>query len=255
MRVILMGASALLGRKLALRLSLHSSELVIAARQEDRLQCVAAEIGDSTTVDVVAFDLANSRATQHAAESILARHPKIDVLINVAGGSYVGPLNECASSTLRHEVDAYVRGLSLFTALMLPALRQAKTSLIVNLLADWVTRTGAMEGGNALFTMTKTALAAFGEGIASEEWRNGVAVSNVYLGEMSPLDDTSRISRTPHGLPELLSMDEVCDFVERLIFMDTARISSITLVPADRSYARRRAQAGGSAWDIDLGDG
>jgi NADP-dependent 3-hydroxy acid dehydrogenase YdfG len=248
--IVVVGASAFLGRKLALRLSPRAQTLTLVARRADHLLRVAEDAYAAERADVVALDLADPAATEQAALAVVQRHPQVDVLLNVAGGAFVGRLAECGAATLRHEVDAYVRGLTLFTTLLLPSLRRARKAVVVNLLADWVTRTGAMEGGNAVFTMTKAALASFGDCLASEEWRHGVAVSNVFLGQMSEEDDTSRIPRDDAGMPTLLAMDEVCAFIEWMLAAETVRVPAITLLPSDRSYARRRAQAGGPDWDV-----
>jgi NADP-dependent 3-hydroxy acid dehydrogenase YdfG len=106
-----------------------------------------------------------------------------------------------------------------------------------------------MECGNAIFATTKTAMAAFSDCLIAEEWQNGLAATNIYLGQISEQDDEELLERDEQNQILMLHMKEICDFVESLLNFKSMRILDITIVPQQRSYARRRMQASELQWD------
>ena len=80
-RVVITGATSGIGLAAAESLAALGAKLTIIARSEARAKAV----GDRLGADVVIADLASKADIRRAAAEILARHPRIDVLINNAG--------------------------------------------------------------------------------------------------------------------------------------------------------------------------
>ncbi|HET8757290.1 MAG TPA: oxidoreductase [Solirubrobacteraceae bacterium] len=79
---VVTGATSGIGRHTARELARAGAEVVLAVRDTDRGERVRAEIGAAA---VVRLDLAEQASVREAAAELLARSPRIDVLVNNAG--------------------------------------------------------------------------------------------------------------------------------------------------------------------------
>src|SRR3989442_13367617 len=88
-RVLITGATSGIGLAAAEALAARGAELAILARDAARAREAVARITsagrESTTVDVLFVDLASQAGIRGVAAEVLARYPKIDVLVNNAG--------------------------------------------------------------------------------------------------------------------------------------------------------------------------
>ena len=80
-RVVMTGATNGIGLAAAEELAMRGAKLTIIARDETKARALANRIG----ADFVIADLTTKSAVRHAADQVLARHDRIDVLINNAG--------------------------------------------------------------------------------------------------------------------------------------------------------------------------
>jgi NAD(P)-dependent dehydrogenase (short-subunit alcohol dehydrogenase family) len=89
-RVIITGATGGIGLAAARELAHRGALLSIVARSESRAAEAVVQIkaagGPATEVEVLFADLSSQASIRKLAEEILAKHPKIDVLANNAGG-------------------------------------------------------------------------------------------------------------------------------------------------------------------------
>jgi len=134
---VITGATSGIGRASALALADAGADLVLVARSKEKAEAVAAEIAvpiPGASVDIVVADLERQAEIRRAAETILERHPRIDLLLNNAG----------TIELKRHvTVDGYERTFAvnhlayfLLTHLLMPALREAPSARIVNVASD-----------------------------------------------------------------------------------------------------------------------
>ena len=85
--VVITGATSGVGYQAARHLAQGGANLVIVCRDAAKAARVQAELQQAyaVSVDVVIADFARLAQVRQAAETILARHPRIDVLVNNAG--------------------------------------------------------------------------------------------------------------------------------------------------------------------------
>ena len=88
-RVLITGATSGIGLAAAQGLAALGAQLAIVARNEAKaehaVQQIVAEGGAGTKVDVLSADLASQHSVRELAAEVLARYPRLDVLINNAG--------------------------------------------------------------------------------------------------------------------------------------------------------------------------
>jgi NAD(P)-dependent dehydrogenase (short-subunit alcohol dehydrogenase family) len=86
--VLVTGGTSGIGRATAEGLSLLGADVAITGRAERRTQEVARDISSASGVPVMAFaaDLSSQARVRRLAEEVLQALPRIDVLVNDAGG-------------------------------------------------------------------------------------------------------------------------------------------------------------------------
>ena len=130
--VVITGATSGIGRELAHRLAVAGADLVLVGRHADKLTATRDSLAaavPSAAVDTVTADLSLQREVERAADEILARHPRIDVLINNAGAVFArrGKTEEGIERTWALNVLAPF----VLTHRLLPALRAGAPSRVV----------------------------------------------------------------------------------------------------------------------------
>lgn len=130
---VITGATSGVGLEIARALARHGAQLVLVSRNQEKANQVALELQSqgSATVDTVWADFTDLEQVRQAASTILARYPRIDVLINCAG----------MHSTTRtytpsgHEMVFCVNHLASFllTALLLSRMVESSPSRIIQI--------------------------------------------------------------------------------------------------------------------------
>jgi NAD(P)-dependent dehydrogenase (short-subunit alcohol dehydrogenase family) len=85
---LITGASSGHGKALAKTLALQGATVVLACRDAARAEQARADILEAApgaSLEVLALDLSSLRSVHEAADRVLDRHPKLDVLVNNAG--------------------------------------------------------------------------------------------------------------------------------------------------------------------------
>ena len=100
--VVLTGASSGLGNRFARVLGAAGATVVLAARRADRIEPLAAELGDATAVPC---DLTAPGAPAELVAATLDAHGRIDVVVNNAGISRVLPAVDDDVDEFRRELE------------------------------------------------------------------------------------------------------------------------------------------------------
>lgn len=123
---VVTGASSGIGAATARALAGAGFEVVCLARRQDRIEAIAAEIGGRAVV----CDVTDHDAVRAAAEQI----DRVDVLVNDAGGAFdMAPVLQADPDVWARMYDVNVLGTVRMTQALLPALRAAAPSLVVNI--------------------------------------------------------------------------------------------------------------------------
>jgi NAD(P)-dependent dehydrogenase (short-subunit alcohol dehydrogenase family) len=171
------GASSGFGRAIT-EAAVEAGDTVVAAvRRPAALDdLVAAHPG---LVDPVALDVTDGPAVDAAVAGALERHGRIDVLVNNAGRTQVGAVEETTDDELRNLFDLHVFGPFGLTRAVLPHMRERGSGAIV-----MISSVGGqvVMPGFGVYCATKFALEAVAETLAAEVAPFGIKVMAVEPG-------------------------------------------------------------------------
>ena len=127
---LITGASSGFGRAIA-EAALGAGDTVVgAARRPEALAELAAAYPGR--VDAVRLDVTESGAAA-VVDDVVARHGRIDVLVNNAGRTQVGALEETTEDELRYLFELHFFGPALLTKAVLPHLRRQGGGAVVQM--------------------------------------------------------------------------------------------------------------------------
>ncbi|WIX75470.1 oxidoreductase [Amycolatopsis carbonis] len=174
---LISGCSSGFGRELV-RAALAAGDRVMAtARRPETLADLAAAGGDR--VSTAAMDVTDPASIRAAVEATLAVFGRIDVLVNNAGVSVIGAVEETPVEYLRSMFDVNYFGAVELTQAVLPVMREQGngTIVVMSSIGGLITFPG-LSGYNA----TKHALKSLGEALSLELTPLGIRVVVVEPG-------------------------------------------------------------------------
>ncbi|HEV7529337.1 MAG TPA: SDR family NAD(P)-dependent oxidoreductase [Solirubrobacteraceae bacterium] len=173
------GAGSGIGEATARRLARDPGcSLVLVARRQQRLQALAAELGEDRA-SVFAVDLLDEDAPERIRDHVLERHGRLELLVNNAGSAWRARFADGGYENVRRTMainfDAQVR----LTEALLPLLRESAPSAIVNVSS---TAGRVARAGSGAYSASKFALAGWSDALWAEERPHGVHVGLVLPG-------------------------------------------------------------------------
>ena len=170
------GASAGLGEEFARQLSKRGHALILAARRKDRLDALAAELGNARAVEI---DLSLAGSTDRLMADIAGRGETVEVLINNAGFGIIAPVAGTDPGRLRQLVDLNVGTLTDLVRAVLPDMIGRNSGAILN-----VASTAAFQAcpGFAAYGASKAYVLSFTEALHEELRGTKIKVSALCPG-------------------------------------------------------------------------
>ncbi len=173
--VIVTGASAGIGKALALQLARQGARVAIAARRTERLEQVAAECRTAgAEVLAVPTDVSDEAQCKALVEKTVAAFGRLDMLINNAGLAASALFDEFPDLSLfRHTLDVNLYGAVNCTYYALSHLKQSKGRIVA---------ISSMGGKSAIpyntpYCASKYGLHGFYDSLRMELHRQGVSVT------------------------------------------------------------------------------
>jgi short-subunit dehydrogenase len=165
------GASAGLGVEFARQLSKRGHALVLAARRKERLEELAAELGNARAV---AIDLSESNAAARLMTDLEANGEQVELLVNNAGFGLIGGFARLDAVRLRQMIDLNVGTLTDLCRAVAPGMIARKSGGIIN-----VASTAAFQPGPkmAVYFATKAYVLSLTEALHEELKRHEVHVT------------------------------------------------------------------------------
>ena len=175
--VIVTGASSGIGRETAREFARHGANVVLASRNREKLEVIAAEIGE--TASVVTVDVTDRLSVEALVRRTVEEYDAIDVLINNAGVGLFAPVAEGSLDNARHLFDVNFWGAVNCIQAVTPYMISQRRGHIVNV-SSVAGHVSPPHMG--MYAATKHALAAVSDALRVELSGNGIGVSTIYPG-------------------------------------------------------------------------
>lgn len=179
------GGGSGIGQAGAEALAADGWTVVVSGRRKEALEAVAAEITKAGgKAEAIPLDVSVAADAEKAAEQILTRHGRIDVLVNSAGINV--PKRRWDDMELdgwNSLVEINLNGVLYCMRAVLPAMRAQKDGLIINV-SSWAGRHVSKMPGPA-YTTTKHAVLALTHSFNMEECVNGLRACCLMPGEVA----------------------------------------------------------------------
>jgi NADP-dependent 3-hydroxy acid dehydrogenase YdfG len=209
---VVTGASSGIGAATARRLAAEGFHVWCAARRENRVKELAAEIGGTA----IRCDVTDEQQVAALADAV---GPRLDVLVNNAGGAFgADPVARADADQWRRMYEVNVIGLMLVTKALLPALIASGAGVIVNV-GSTAGRI-AYEGG-AGYTAAKHGTQVVTETLRLELFDQPVRISEIAPGMVRTDEfatvrfggDEEKAAAVYAGVAEPLVAEDVADAI------------------------------------------
>lgn len=238
------GASAGIGRGVALALAAEGAVLSIAGRNERELQATRDMIAakGASVLRIVACDLAQPAGIDVAAAAIAQSERPVEVLINNAGGSRPYKLDTPADASAWGEAfDLNFTASRRLAESALPAMRRARWGRIVT-----ITGALALKGMNAA-TPAKAAITSWSRALSIQVAAEGITVNCVAPGRINSEQILNYLYPTEESRRREIELNvpagrfgEPEEIAAMITFLASARASYVTgtVIPVDGAMLR-----------------
>ena len=240
MIVLVTGASSGFGAAIARRFASDGHRVVVAGRRFERLQALAAEMGER--VLPLELDVRDRAAVETALTGLPAEFAAIDVLVNNAGLALgLHPAQRADLDDWERMVDTNIKGLMFCTRTILPGMVERNRGHIVNIgsvAGEW-----PYPGGNA-YGGTKAFVRQFSLNLRADLVGTAVRVTDIEPGmaetEFSLVrfaGDAVRAAAVYEGT-QPLKPEDVADTVQWVVSRPAhVNVNTLSLMPVCQAFA------------------
>ena len=218
-RCLITGAASGIGRATAIAVAGRGAELFLTDRDGDGLELVTAEIraAGGTVSHFATADVADHEAVVALAEEMHARTSSMDVVMNVAGISTWGRIEELEHEHWRRTIEINLMGpISILECFVPPMIAAGRGGHIVN-----VSSVAGLFGlpWHAPYSASKFGLRGVSEVLRFDLRKHGIGVSLVCPGAVkTPLVGTVEIVGVDRESPKMRKLVE--RFEQRVVSAD-----------------------------------
>ena len=178
--VVITGASAGIGREIAIWFAKEGARLVLAARSEDKLQQLSDELTVAgSDVLIVRTDVSDPNDLALLVDKSLEQFQKIDVLVNNAGVDCFQHFEHLEMDEILQTIETNLTGTILLTRLVIPHMLEKSRGTIINMAS---TAGKQCPGFASVYGATKAGLIGFTQGLRSEYEGRGITATAVCPG-------------------------------------------------------------------------
>src|SRR4051794_8045127 len=235
---VITGASSGIGEATARALVADGYRVAVLARRADRLQALAAELGDGAIAIAIEADVTDRDALVAAAQRVHDELGGADVLVNNAGVMLLGPFTSEQREEQRQMVEVNLLGAMTATEVFLDQLRDAGGDLVnISSVAGRTAR-----AGNAAYAATKWGLNGWSEALR-QELQPDVRVIVIEPGAVATeLTDHITDDQTKQGVEQFYAATAItADDIAQIIAFAVSRPHNVSL---NEVLVRPTAQVG-----------
>ncbi|GAB4593929.1 SDR family oxidoreductase [Mycobacterium avium subsp. hominissuis] len=173
---LITGPTSGIGAGYARRYASDGYDLVLVARDVDRLTALAGELRDRAgNIEILPADLGRAADRQRVAERLAAG---VRVLVNNAGFATSGDFWHTDPALLQSQLDVNVTAVMHLTRAALPAMLDAGAGTVINIASI----AGLLPGRGSTYSASKAWVISFSEGLSVGLQGTGVSVHAVCPG-------------------------------------------------------------------------
>ena len=228
---VITGASRGIGKAIALRLAEEGHNLVIIARNKEKLNETKNEL-ENKGAEVLTFagDVADENFVNHTVDKIYDKFGKVDHMINNAGVSVFDKLIDSKLEDFKRQIDTNIIGVYNFSKAVAAKFIEAKSGSIINI-ASLAGKNGF--SGGTMYSATKHAVLGFSKSLMQELREYDIRVAAVCPGSVAT-EFLMNSSRKPDKPEKLLSPGDVAEVVSTIIKLPPrALVNDIEIRPTN----------------------
>jgi NAD(P)-dependent dehydrogenase (short-subunit alcohol dehydrogenase family) len=238
--ILITGASSGMGLDIARGFLERGSNVVMNARNNEKLAAAARALGDENRIAIVPGDIGNKETGEKMVKSAVERFGSADVLVNNAGIFGMKPFLESTEEDLDKYIHINLKGTYFVTQAVVRQMKKQGGGSIVNIGTVLITHSMAGVPASAAL-ITKGGVHALTTSLASE-----LAADNIRVNAVAP-----GIVRTPiygdadvdafGGVALMNRVGEVQEITEAVIHLATASFTTGVILPVDGGFVHGRA--------------
>jgi NAD(P)-dependent dehydrogenase (short-subunit alcohol dehydrogenase family) len=228
--VLVTGVSSGIGRATAERFGKQGCVVFGTVRNVQKAQAIPG-------VDLIEMDVRDETSVQRAIQSVLAKAKRIDVLVNNAGGTMLGSVEETSVVEAQALFDTNVFGALRTSQAVLPHMREQRSGRIINVSSVLGFLPAPYMG---LYSASKHAIEGLSESLDHEVRNFGV---RVVLVEPS-YTKTNLDLNAPQAASRISAYDADRDLVSRAV------VRSVQEAPGPDTVAATIVDAAFSGWTM-----
>jgi NAD(P)-dependent dehydrogenase (short-subunit alcohol dehydrogenase family) len=208
MNIIITGASAGIGREVALRLAKDESNKIVALSRNKTALLSLAETAESKNILTLDVDIRLTQETRKRLKNIVNDElGEVDILINNAGLLINKPFVELNDGEVADIISVNFASPLLIIQALIPYMK--KGSHIVNIGSMGGFQGSSKFNGLSVYSASKGALAVLTECLASEFASQGISFNCLALGSVS----TDMLKKAFPGYSGSMSPSEIAKFI------------------------------------------
>ena len=207
---LITGAGSGIGRALAIQLANQDCKLILTDINQNALQETATLLPNTGDHLLEAVDVASLQQWEQLKAKTLAKHTRIDILINNAGVALCQPFSDMSLENLDWLMDINFKGVVFGCKIFLPLLEKSPDAHIVN-----VSSVFGMIGvpTQSAYNASKFAVRGLTEALYQELHETLINVSCVYPGGIQTnIVKNARYFEGPEGITN--QQDASCEFAK-----------------------------------------
>ncbi|MDU0593350.1 SDR family oxidoreductase [Pseudomonas aeruginosa] len=174
---VITGASSGIGEAAARLLAAEGMKVVMTARREERIEKLAADLGDAALA--VVADVADAQQVRALFGAVRERFGGLDLLVNNAGIGIAGRFEHSKPEDWRAQIDANLYGVLNCTHAAIP-LMKGRAGAMISTVSSVGGKMSAPDW--TVYCATKFAVSGFCDGLRQELAADGIRVSLFHPG-------------------------------------------------------------------------